>query len=146
MSDKEGLMPFFITKEHTSSSLLHSINSNSFVDKHNRLLKEIKVRVNTLDNYAKLHGIQHIDILKMDVQGGELNVLKGAINLLINEQIDIIYTEIWFNKSYENQPLYENIAIFLQNYNFHTLVFFDLHYDMDENCKLLWGDAIFIKS
>ena len=60
--------------------------------------------MSTLDEYALSKGIQHIDILKMDVQGSELNVLKGAENLLKSNKIDIIYSEVWFKAAYEGQP------------------------------------------
>lgn len=36
------------------------------------------VQLDTLDNYVKAQGIKRIDLLKLDVEGNELNVLKGA--------------------------------------------------------------------
>lgn len=35
------------------------------------------IEVTTLDAYCQAHGIQAIDVLKLDVQGWELNVLRG---------------------------------------------------------------------
>ena len=39
---------------------------------------EVPVRVETLDGYCERHGIDSIDLLKVDTQGYDLNVLKGA--------------------------------------------------------------------
>jgi len=40
-----------------------------------------QVCVDTLDNYCATRGIDHIDLLKLDVEGHELEVLKGAMQL-----------------------------------------------------------------
>lgn len=39
---------------------------------------KIPVRLTNLDSYVKLHGIEKINYLKIDVEGHELEVLKGA--------------------------------------------------------------------
>jgi FkbM family methyltransferase len=36
----------------------------------------------TLDDYVQRHGIDHIDLIKMDVEGAELHVLRGASKTL----------------------------------------------------------------
>jgi FkbM family methyltransferase len=41
-----------------------------------------KVETFTLDEFIKIKKIKHVDIIKIDVEGDELNVLKGAIKLL----------------------------------------------------------------
>jgi FkbM family methyltransferase len=38
----------------------------------------IQVNLVSLDAYAAAHGIERLDMLKIDVEGGELDVLKGA--------------------------------------------------------------------
>ena len=40
------------------------------------------IRLDTLDNYIKAKGITRIDLLKLDVEGNELNVLNGAVSSL----------------------------------------------------------------
>ena len=42
------------------------------------LKRTITVKVNTLDNYIKMNNIKKIDFIKMDIEGGELDVFKGA--------------------------------------------------------------------
>lgn len=49
----------------------------------------INVEKITLDSMIK----DHVDFLKIDVQGGELDVLKGAENLIKTQGIDVIYLE-----------------------------------------------------
>jgi FkbM family methyltransferase len=51
------------------------------------------VEVRRLDDVCREAGIQHIDLLKLDVEGNELNVLIGAGALLSGRAIDVIQFE-----------------------------------------------------
>jgi FkbM family methyltransferase len=51
------------------------------------------IRLTTLDIYAAEKGIEHIDWLKIDVEGHELDVLKGANQLLSSRKIDLVSFE-----------------------------------------------------
>jgi len=51
------------------------------------------VRIKSLDEYAQEHGLKEIDFLKIDVEGHELNVLKGAKNFLDGDKIKFIQFE-----------------------------------------------------
>ena len=53
-----------------------------------------KVPTTTLDSFLKKNKIKSIDILKIDVEGSEYELLKGAKNALKKEKIKIILTEI----------------------------------------------------
>jgi FkbM family methyltransferase len=52
-----------------------------------------KVELNTLDGYCLENSIRHIDLLKIDVEGHELDVLMGAEQLLAAKSVDIITFE-----------------------------------------------------
>jgi FkbM family methyltransferase len=53
----------------------------------------IKVRIDTIDDFCTSHGITGIDVLKIDTEGSELVVLKGAGKKLANRDIRFVYTE-----------------------------------------------------
>jgi FkbM family methyltransferase len=52
------------------------------------------VRMLTLDGYARQHGIEHIDVLKVDVEGGEVEVLRGARRLFSHGRIGTVVCEV----------------------------------------------------
>lgn len=54
---------------------------------------EIIVPTITLDHYCITHNISHIDYLKIDTEGAELDVLKGAKEYLENGRISVIQFE-----------------------------------------------------
>jgi len=58
-----------------------------------------KITVDTVDSYCSSKGISHIDILKMDVQGWEAEVLKGAEGMIESGKINFIFSEVGFDAS-----------------------------------------------
>lgn len=59
----------------------------------------IEVPVLALDGFCDEHGIAAIDILKMDVQGWELEVLRGANRMLSEQRINFVFGEVGFAAS-----------------------------------------------
>ena len=52
------------------------------------------INVVCLDEYCKQKSISLIDFIKIDVEGFELDVLKGAVNLLNQKNIEVIQLEV----------------------------------------------------
>jgi FkbM family methyltransferase len=51
------------------------------------------IQLTTLDQFCETHNIPAIDFLKMDVEGHEMQVLKGATNMIRNGKIRFIQFE-----------------------------------------------------
>tara|TARA_B100000408_G_C10256279_1_gene205684 strand:+ start:101 stop:844 length:744 start_codon:yes stop_codon:yes gene_type:complete len=78
---------------------------------------EINVQTQTLDNFCLSNKIENIDVLKIDTEGNDLNVLKGAKKLLSENKIKVIYTEISGTKINFKEKEKSTID-FLNDYNF----------------------------
>lgn len=144
MSNTNGQKDFYVNKSKATNSLYKPKATSSFIDDHAVPEDCIKVATVTLDKFVTEHAIENIDILKLDVQGGELLVFEGARETLKNKKINIIYTEIWLLEGYEGQPLYHDIASFLSSYGYHPFGIYNMHYRKSDG-HFLWGDAIFYK-
>lgn len=80
-------------------------------------LPKIKVPANALDNITALAGLD-IDMLWIDVQGAELNVLKGATEML--KRTSALFMEVWMTKTlYQGQCLAHEIRDFVAEYGFY---------------------------
>ena len=77
----------------------------------------INVQTQTLDDFCLDEKIENIDVLKIDSEGNELNILKGAVRLLSENKINVIYTEISdTKKNFIEKEKY--IINFLNGYGF----------------------------
>ena len=55
--------------------------------------KSEKVEINTIDNYCSENAINHIHLLKFDIEGHELDALDGARKMFDKKSIDIVTFE-----------------------------------------------------
>lgn len=100
--DKFYLNNFALSDKTGKRILYHNLDDsglNSFydMDYNNKYkVKAKEVVIDTLDNYCNNHNIHHIDLLKIDVEGHELNVLYGANNMLASGSINFIQFEFGF--------------------------------------------------
>jgi FkbM family methyltransferase len=75
------------------------------------------VNLNTLDNLLiKEHGISEVNWMKIDVEGAELEVLKGAHNILSNSKRIKLLIEI-----HDTNKLYKPIVEILNSHNFKII-------------------------
>jgi FkbM family methyltransferase len=100
-SDKDGTMQLNEGNITGNDSLLPIVNSDRL-----KLKKKHLVQIVRLDSIVELRE-QKIDLLWMDVQGYELDVLRGSTKLLKN--CKAIFSEV-----YENNPDYINAATYDQ--------------------------------
>lgn len=144
-SDFKGEASFHVNSSGLTNSLLKLSNTKINNEIYN--LKEEtteKVAVTTLDIFTAEMNIDNINILKIDVQGAELSVLKGAENLLMNKKIDALFVEVEFLKIYADQPLFHDISSFLYQYDYHLYSLYNLTSSKDG--QMVFGDALFLSS
>ena len=93
----------------TSSSSFYRIDKKSSIYEINKEFYSSNVKIITLDKYIEDTKIDKIDILKIDTQGFEVSVLKGAINAIKDKRIDFIETEINLGFQYEIKTSFKEI-------------------------------------
>lgn len=58
-----------------------------------RAAEIVEARMDTIDRFCARHGIAHIDLLKIDTEGFDMNVLKGAQGMMEKRGIRLIVVE-----------------------------------------------------
>tara|TARA_A100001011_G_scaffold398968_1_gene505443 strand:- start:218 stop:901 length:684 start_codon:yes stop_codon:yes gene_type:complete len=109
----------------TSTSSLSNLNKNSFFLKFKNLLlkqkkeklKTYEVKTKTIDDYFEKINLEN-SLIKIDVEGYELNVLKGSKNTI--NKINFILIENHFFDIYENNNK-EECHDFLVKNNFKLI-------------------------
>jgi hypothetical protein len=98
-------------------------------------------------------GIAGMDMLKIDVQGAELDVFVGAGTLL--EDALLIWTEVEFLPLYRDQPLFAEVERYLRDKGFQLFAFdgiasrplrafADSGRPAGTRTQALWADALFL--
>jgi FkbM family methyltransferase len=111
---------------------------------------EHRVDTHTLDGIPAL---DRIDYLKIDVQGAELSVFRGAERLL--KTALLIHTEVEFFELYERQPLFADIDAYLRSQGFVLVRILSLasralkptvlHNNINIGSQHLWGDVLYMR-
>jgi FkbM family methyltransferase len=106
--------------------------------------KELKLQINTADKIVK----SKVDFIKLDIQGSELGVLKGAKGIL--KEVLGVETEVEFLELYSGQPLFGQVNEYLRRLDFEFIDFVNLR-RWERNSfsglgQLTFGDALFLKS
>ncbi len=86
VGDKEGTTKIFVNEQNALSSLGDT--------RRGKFLKSQDVEIVTLDSYARSANVTKIDFLKIDVEGFEGHVLRGAENLLQRSSDVLILCEL----------------------------------------------------
>ena len=124
VSDKNSFLTFNIAKNPTVSSL-NKFSKNidktwpGYREAHCTVVKRVKVKSITLENYCKKNNIKKINYLHIDTQGSDLKVLKG-----LNKKINIVeegILEAAVNKEkslYSTNHTIKDVEKFLKKNNF----------------------------
>jgi FkbM family methyltransferase len=115
------------------------------------IIKKEKVETVRLDD---VYDFPNAHYIKIDVQGAELDVLRGAIRTL--QKTLVLEIEVEFVPLYKNQPLFGDIQCFLREKGFLFHKFIDISgrcfrpFQFPNNpfipvSQMLWADAIFVR-
>lgn len=148
LSNTDGVADFFVSSgspEGTEDSDWNFGNKSSSLYppepsyKQNEWLifgNKIEVKTRTISSFCKEQSIQKIDFIHMDVQGAELNVLKGAEDKL--SSINAIWLEVENVSMYQGQPLRKDIEKFMKQSGFVKIIDTAVYADA--------GDQLYINS
>jgi FkbM family methyltransferase len=132
-----GVANFFTeTKNKGQSNSL--LKPKTHLSRHPRIKFNniISINVKTLDSII-INKFKY-NLLVLDTQGYELEVLKGAAELLNN--IDYIISEVSTEELYEKCAIIDDLDAFLSEYSFNRQ---NTHWW--RKGKAPWGDALYIK-
>jgi FkbM family methyltransferase len=107
---------FYPAKENPEASSLFVAKLGKWWGDHEPVI----VKTQRLDDYFKSNGIENIDMICADIQGGELNAFEGMGDFL--SKVTYIITEIPSGPpTYDGAPSREEILNYLDNKGFREL-------------------------
>ena len=106
------------------------------------VISKTLVDVITIDEYTERHNVERIDLLKIDTQGYELEVLKGATRAMLAARIRLIYLEVIFSEMYDDLPPFDVMYRFLLDHGFGLVAFYE--FELLGNHLASWANALFL--
>lgn len=116
--------------------------TGSLLAYHATTAQRSTVQCVSLDSYLEQRGLTHrVGLLKIDTQGNDLRVLRGAVRTITSSRPWIV-AELIFAPLYENQSQPHEIAGWLAAQGYTQAALFNEFYS--HNGWLGWADACFV--
>jgi FkbM family methyltransferase len=101
IGETQGEMVFYESVLDETSTFVLPNKDSQYLKNKNRILfqknedafRAVTAQITTLDKFIEEKKITHVDILKIDVEGFELEVLLGAKNVLTQGKIGVVQIE-----------------------------------------------------
>lgn len=111
--------------------------------------KKLKIRQCTADSYFR---DAVVDLMKIDTQGSELDVLRGAAELLRERRISVLKIEVSTIPVYKGQCLFTDVDTYLRSLNYSLVDLITYHNDppsffsrkSKKSHSTSCGDAIYV--
>ena len=129
IGDTRGSMPMNVAKRDDSSSLLPITAMQERIFPDTGRARVDHVHVAPLGDFMNEFDLGRPSLLKIDVQGFELEVLKGSADCL--ERFDVVYVEASFIQLYEGQPFASDIIDYLHHRDFRLSGIYNLSQTAD---------------
>jgi FkbM family methyltransferase len=133
IGEKDGPVTFHVHPDPQGSTTVDWQEGN--------FAKPTTVPMRTIDSLIKEGAIAQPDLIKMDIQAGELAGLKGAITTL--PSVRVLHLETWIMQGYGGKiPLLVDLMVFLRSLRFRL---FDLGTQFRTETGALYSiDACFV--
>ena len=102
--NSSNLHLYYENKKSEKASLVENLEKLSFIKDNNK--NKILVEVRNLDSFENFFKDQKIDFIKIDTEGFEYEVLKGAKKILETHKPKFIQIEFNWHQLIRNQSLY----------------------------------------
>ncbi|MQC27227.1 MAG: FkbM family methyltransferase [Chloroflexi bacterium] len=142
LGNAQGETRFHRNEFSASSSVLPMSDTHRAAFPETVRSDEVTVKLGRLDDYAGEMELRDMTLLKVDVQGYDFEVLKGAENTL--KRVDFVLVEISLAPLYEGQANFDEIYEFLGERGFAYAGDFD-QLRSRQDVRVLQVDGLFVR-
>lgn len=107
------------------------------------ITERTEVAVSTVDAYCEEKHIDQIDFLKIDTQGYDYQVLRGASGMLSRGSVKFALCEMTLDEMYVGVERFDRVLEFMFEHKYALFGIYNQHW---RHQKLSWADAVFVAS
>lgn len=135
--------PFHVGGQRKEMSSLYPRPKDGRRYYRHQLDEIIRVPVLTVDAFLEEEPVDHVNLIKVDVQGAEKDVIKGAAGALSEQKIDLVYMEVLFVEIYKGSSLFHQLCTQMLRYGYQLFDIYNLQRSWI-NRQLKYGDAMWV--
>lgn len=109
------------------------------------LLGSEEVQVETLDDFVRANNLDRIDLLKIDAEGFDLEVLRGASATLESKSIRFVMIEVGFQPGDDRHPLFDTTRNMLKPHGFRLFGIYGQTLEWTGEPAVRFANAIFCR-
>jgi FkbM family methyltransferase len=127
-SSESGKAFLNITSFHGANSLVGM--SRDYLNGHPdiRLLRHEEVQLITLDDFVDEHSVEHIDLVKIDVEGSERQILNGGKETFMS-RVDSVLMEVSLTRHGFDSDEWIQLIQKMHAYGFDLIAIYDVSYN-----------------
>jgi len=143
VSDRSGVLPFFLNRFDETNSLLDNspASGQTALAAH---VDRIDVRATTLDDWCASQPSVSNLVIKADMQGAEGRLIAGGRQAFADRRVAGFYSEVLFAPMYEGQASFCELHEALTTK--HGLALWQIYrLSRDATGRAAWGDALWLR-
>jgi len=139
------VMDINITSFNGANSLIEQSKEHKNIHPHIKEIKTEEIQLLTLDSFVSEKNIEHIDLVKIDVEGVEKEVIEGGLDTFRNN-VENVFIELSFIRKGRDSTYWLEICQLLYDLGFALINIYDVaRYNQDEREYVAQIDAYFSK-
>jgi FkbM family methyltransferase len=143
---KNGVAKLLVTKESAVAGILLAVKGlfDRVPSGDHQVISEIEVEMVSVQSLASRYDIRNVDLLKIDTEGYDLEVMRGARFLLELQVVSAVLSEVFFVPYRIGQAYFWDIASFMNDRGYHFVNLYDTR--NTSQGRLYTGNALWVSS
>jgi FkbM family methyltransferase len=121
-----------------------NVNNSLKSDPDSECLGRLPVAVKTLDNFCERESVNTIHLLKIDTEGFDLNVIRGASSLFEKNQVHLVVAELGFSTKNRKHVAFVDFQKEMETLGMELFGIYDQRREFDSVQSLRRADCMFI--
>jgi FkbM family methyltransferase len=139
MGDEIGSTQIFLQKDSEWNSLAEKPNQRRSAE----AAETETIRIRKVDEFCQAEGVAKIDLLKIDTEGFELQVLRGAEMMFTSQRVSFVYSEVTFDPDDEAHTNFFRVHEFLEPLGFRFVALYE-QYVHENMAGASYTNALFV--